>query len=462
MQVNEKLRGLNIAIFIDRDVTVRHFLDSKIFNKLAINNNIKLIFPPLDDKRISAHKNADKYGFDYEIIKIPERRIQLWKWIFFINIQSFRFGKDWKMIRRFHSILLGKMRYFFKLASLPLVKVFAIALIKNYLLKYKVNELNNFLDQYKPDILIHPSIFQGVYINELALICNKYKIPFLLLMNSWDNPCLKNTSVYEPSLIGVWGPQTSFHAKKYMNLKNDKIRILGAAQFQCFKEEYSQSRKELLNEYELDYKTTLILYAGSSRGNDEFKHLLKLEKICKNIDNSLKILYRPHPWLSDVEITKKILNYKSKVISIDNNMIEFMKLVIKGGVNKFYSTDYMHTHNILGAADIVVSPLSTILIEALCHGKESICLIPKEEDEGDLSKTWKALPCFQEVIRSPGIKTIEHLDDLEFVLKSCFKNCKKEKFLLKNKFHSRFFVDMEGPSYSERLENCILELTKKT
>ena len=41
-----------------------------------------------DDKRISAHKNADKYGFDYEIIKIPERRIQLWKWIFFINIQQ--------------------------------------------------------------------------------------------------------------------------------------------------------------------------------------------------------------------------------------------------------------------------------------------------------------------------------------------------------------------------------------
>ena len=31
----------------------------------------------------------------------------------------------------------------------------------------------------------------------------------------------------------------------------------------------------------------------------------------------------------------------------------------------------MHTHNILGAADIVISPLSTILIEALCHGKES-------------------------------------------------------------------------------------------
>ena len=113
-------------------------------------------------------------------------------------------------------------------------------------------------------------------------------------------------------------------------------------------------------------------------------------------------------------------------------MIDFMHQILNGGINKFYSTDYMHTHNILGAADIVISPLSTILIEALCHGKESICLIPKEEDEGQLSQTWKALPCFQEVIKSPGIKTVDYLDDLGRFTKS-FKNSKKKETSLKTK-----------------------------
>lgn len=459
MNSHKKVRDLKIAIFIDRDVTVRHFLDSKTFKELAENNIIKLIFPPLNDKRISSHINAEKYGFDYQLIKIPERRIQLWKWIFFINIQTFRFGNDWKIIRRFHSILVGKMKYFFKIASLPLVKKFAIAMIKRSIDKYNVDELNTFLEEFKPDVMIHPSIFQGVYINELALICNRNDIPFILLMNSWDNPCLKNTSIYEPSLIGVWGPQTRFHAERYMNLDNKKIRILGAAQFQCFKEAYTQSRKELLDEYGLEENTSLILYAGSSRGNDEFRHLLHLENICEKIDKNLKILYRPHPWLSDVEVVRKILYYNSKIIHIDNNMIDFMHQILNGGINKFYSTDYMHTHNILGAADIVISPLSTILIEALCHGKESICLIPKEEDEGQLSQTWKALPCFQEVIKSPGIKTVDYLDDLEVVLQKSFKNSKKKETSLKNKKYARFFVDMDGPSYSERLESCIFELT---
>ena len=458
MNIQKKVKDLKIAIFIDRDVTVRHFLDSKVFDELAKNNNIQLIFPPLNDKRISSHKNAEKYGFEYQIIKIPERRIQLWKWIFFINIQTFRSGNDWKIIRKFHSILVGKMKLFFKFASLPLIKKIIITIIKKIINKFEVIELDNFLRDYNPDLIIHPSIFQGVYINELALICSKKKIPFILLMNSWDNPCLKNTSIYKPSLVGVWGPQTKLHAKRYMNLPNEKIRILGAAQFQCFKEPYTQSRQEILDEYRLDKYSTLILYAGSSRGNDEFRHLIHLEKLCKNIAKDLKILYRPHPWLGNVETVKQILQYKSKIINIDNNMIDFMNQVISGGLKNFYSTDYNHTHNILGAADIVISPLSTILIEALCHGKESLCLIPEEEDEGELAKIWKALPCFQEVIESPGIKTIERLKDLEIVLRKSYKNCKDEETYLNNKNHARFFVDMEGPSYSERLENCINDL----
>ena len=46
MNSHKKVRDLKIAIFIDRDVTVRHFLDSKTFKELAENNIIKLIFPP--------------------------------------------------------------------------------------------------------------------------------------------------------------------------------------------------------------------------------------------------------------------------------------------------------------------------------------------------------------------------------------------------------------------------------
>ena len=106
-----KLENLNIGIFIDRDVTVRHFLDSEIFNGLKKDNNVKLIFPPLGDKRISSQKNAKKYGFDYQFISIPEKRILLWKWIFYIKTLSFKKGEDWKIIRAFSSYINMTLPY---------------------------------------------------------------------------------------------------------------------------------------------------------------------------------------------------------------------------------------------------------------------------------------------------------------------------------------------------------------
>ena len=455
----KKLKNLKIAIFIDRDVTVRHFLDSGIFNKLSQNNNIKLIFPPIGDKRISSHKDAQKYKFDFEFIKIPERRIQLWKWIFYIKILSFRKGEDWKVIRRVCSLGIGKkMSIIFRISSLPLLKNLVIKFIRFIINIYKIEDLYNFINNYKPDIIIHPSIFQGVYINELALISHEYKIPYILLMNSWDNPCLKNTSIFEPSIVGVWGEQTKYHALKYMGLPNKKIKILGAAQFHCFKQKYNKTRDMILKEYQLSTKTKLILYAGSSQGNDEFRHLLYLEKICTQLDSNLKIMYRPHPWLSDVETAKKILNYKSNIIKIDKLMIPFMKKIIKNEISSFYSTDYNYTHDLLGASDIVISPLSTILIEALCHGKESICLIPEDEDGGIFFKDKKKLPCFKDVIDSDSIKTVENIEDLKKAIILSYQKSKMPDTEIINKKKANFFVDMGEPSYQDRLQECINDL----
>ena len=81
---------MKIAIFIDRDVTIRHFLDSGVFDDIKNNHKIKLIFPPIGDKRLNNHRNPERFGFDYSFIKIPEKRIQLWKWIFYINTLTYK------------------------------------------------------------------------------------------------------------------------------------------------------------------------------------------------------------------------------------------------------------------------------------------------------------------------------------------------------------------------------------
>ncbi len=454
-----KIKNLNIAIFIDRDVTIRHFLDSNTFDFLKKNNNVKLVFPPIGDKRISNHKNPEKFGFEYEFIKIPERRSQLWKWIFFIKILTYKKGKDWKVIRRVYSWAIGKkMTFFFKISTLPIVRLVVIKLIRLIIESYKVDNLNSFINSFKPDILIHPSTFQGVFINELALISNKLNIPFILLMNSWDNPCLKNSSIFEPSIVGVWGEQTKYHAVKYMGLPPHKVKILGSAQFQCFNKKAKKNKAEILQEYKFNKDSILILYAGSSLGSDEFRHLINLEKLCLDLDKNLKIIYRPHPWLRDISTTSKILNMDSNIIRIDKKMIPFMHKVINKEISHFYSTDYNYTHQLLEVSDIVISPLSTILIESLCHGKQSICLIPEDEDSAISFKDKKNLPCYKEVIECNSINTVTNIKNLKEALLLSYKKCQIKESGSINKKEAEFFVDINKPTYENRLIECIEEL----
>ena len=46
-------RKLNIGIFIDHDIMIRHFIHSKVFSKLSRKHNVDFIFPPQGHKRVS-------------------------------------------------------------------------------------------------------------------------------------------------------------------------------------------------------------------------------------------------------------------------------------------------------------------------------------------------------------------------------------------------------------------------
>ena len=47
-----------------------------------------------------------------------------------------------------------------------------------------------------------------------------------------------------------------------------------------------------LKEYGFSNETILSLYAGSSQGNDEFRHFKVLERICLELDKNMRIPYR--------------------------------------------------------------------------------------------------------------------------------------------------------------------------
>ena len=120
----------------------------------------------------------------------------------------------------------------------------------------------------------------------------------------------------------------------------------------------------------------IILYAGSSKGTNEISHLDILETaIEKKKINGVKVIYRPHPWGSGGKNGGEIIKRKWNNIIIDISMTKYLRKVSKGNNSKFLS-DYKDTHDILSNVDAVISPLSTILIEATIHGKPTLCFLP--------------------------------------------------------------------------------------
>ena len=91
-------------------------------------------------------------------------------------------------------------------------------------------------NEFNPDIVIHPSVLEGLFINDLILICELKKIPLVVIMNSWDNPSTKPFSGNMPSKYFVWGKQSFNHSLKYLNMKAKDVVVSGAAQFEIYRD----------------------------------------------------------------------------------------------------------------------------------------------------------------------------------------------------------------------------------
>ena len=82
--------------------------------------------------------------------------------------------------------------------------------------------------------MIHPSVLEGSYIDDVIFYGKKIKKPVIVIMNSWDNPLTKRSVVNKDYYLLVWGKQTKSHAINYMGLDERRVIEFGAAQFDLY------------------------------------------------------------------------------------------------------------------------------------------------------------------------------------------------------------------------------------
>ncbi len=432
-------KKLKIAIFIDHDIIIRHFIHSQVFNKLCSYHQVDFIFPPKGNRRITL--NPNQYIVNAEVIhlKINEKTRSMWSRMSQVIALRPSLKKYSLDIRKTYRLVMNwKAEILHTILGLPII--FEIyKLWTRYQTKLNQNEeLLNLLMTKKYDFIINPGIPLGVFINDLFILSKKVNVPIVYIMNSWDNPSTGFFAAGIPDLYLAWGPQTAFHASKYQKINPNKIKCFGAAQFEIYKTKPKISKNAFLEINNIPPNSKIILYAGGSLGTNEFNHLKILENEVKqgNLQNTF-ILYRPHPWGGGGNKGEKIIRENWEFIKIESTMKNYLNSIASEGYQLSFP-DYSDTHVVLSYVDCVISPLSTILIEAAMHGKPIMCFLPMEDLDAKHFQTVHALPHFKEFQTQPEVVLAKN--SLELV--------KKLNLL---------FIRKEDPNFSKK----IIKMCKK-
>ena len=404
-------RRRRVAILVENDIIYRHFVQNRAFGEMARRMDVTFVFakPGAGNKRLTVHLDPNQIGAPMELLPIEPQRIYLWRRLFQVSQLVWRPGENWKHLRKTMRYLIGRNATILSTA-LALPGIYQVYRAITYRrINALPSQMESVLQRLKPDVIIHPTVFDGYFINDVVLIGRRLGIPTIAIMNSWDNPATKRSVVGQPDWVLVWGAQTQAHAARYMGMKPERAVPFGAAQFEIYGSQPRVTRTEFCRAHGIDPAKRILLYAGSSKGSDEFEHLRTIETAIDDgtLENTA-VVYRPHPWGDGGYKGERLLGHPWRHVAIENSMRTYLEGVRAGRKDR-YLADYADTHDVLSSVDALVSPLSTILLEGALHGKPVLCFMPSER-EGSSFHLQKRLVHFEDLYKSPLV-LMAHGDD---------------------------------------------------
>lgn len=444
---------MKILVFIEHDIIIRHFLHSHVFDELTRIHDVVFVFPEPGHKRIRADVSTLKLG-SAKILHLPvaTERLKIWQGLMLADMLRWRPGSHFAAMRFFHRHAVGwKAALLFSVLGLPgLFQVFRAWSNRQIRIR-PYQDLDVLLDQQCPDVMIHPSVLAGVFINDLVAASRQRSIPLVVIMNSWDNPSTKRAMTGQPDWLLVWGPQTQVHAQQFMGMSPERAVCFGAAQFDVYRSPPRIDRQEFCRRHEISPKAQILLYAGSSKGTDEFSHLCVLDNaIEKGVLGNTVVVYRPHPWGDGGKGGARILGHQWRNVRIEQTMRGYLERVANGGTG-ITMPDYRDTHDLLSAVDALISPLSTIIIEGALHGKPVMCFLPEEGEKTSHLTLTLPLTHFDDFFAAPLFLVARGEGSLVTAVDSLLEKIGDEEFATSLRRACEHFVSPFDRAYGERL-----------
>lgn len=456
-------------VFIDHDLIVRHFIKSGAFRELEQGYDVTYIFN-VDNSTEKKWLFTDVDGLGLRSVLrtgITRARLGSWHKLFSASVlRNQRGTRNYRPRKELMTEISGRWHTeYYALLSLPgIYPLFR----RRFLARQGIYQpLADLIREQKPDIVFHPTILAGYYVNELPFICKATNIPLVMLMNSWDNPSVKALGTSYPDKLVVWGEQTRRHAIEYMRMPEQDVLSFGAAQFQIYREPVKESGAELRAMFKVPEGLPILLYGGASKGAHESRYLKLLDDLIETgAIPPCHVIYRPHPWrgeLGEGEIS--FFDLGCRHISMDPFMEPYYRRATTTGQFGIEMADYTITRKLLHLVSAVISPLSTILLEATMLGKPVLMFFPQQDmgkKGGRHTQLALNMVHFADFWEKPGVNVCD--SETEFAEKCCLLMAQANDPAIHEELqrHASHFLVMDGPSYGERVRQLADQLTSWT
>ncbi len=450
------MRKLRVAVFLDHDVMIRHFLHSGVFQDLFAAHEVDVILPPVGHKRVKLDPSDHLQGVNVIHLPIHAKTRSLWARMMQVKVMRPKLDRDSMDLRRtWRLVLPWKVEVLHTVLGVP-----GIYWLYKHWTRWQAAKdpnltLRQLLAERRYDVVLNPSLPDGHYLDDLIVETQRVGVPLIYIMNSWDNPSTGPFGAGKPDLFVAWGPQTAEQAQTYQGMHPDRVLSFGAAQFEIYKRPPRIDRAEFCARHSIRTDQRIILYAGGSLGTNEFEHLRLLEQaVAEGRYGDAVIVYRPHPWGGGGNAGEQIIDHEWTHVRIESTMRAYLESLRRQGYHMTFP-DVADTHDVLSSVDCVISPLSTILIEAAMHGKPIMCFLPLEDVAARHFQTVYNLPHFRDLQTDPQVVLAKGRREMVDKVPQLFAMAADPEFPPKLAETCAFFVAKYDRPYGERLRELV-------
>jgi CDP-Glycerol:Poly(glycerophosphate) glycerophosphotransferase len=446
-----------IAVFIDHDIVLRHFLLSGVLPALEAEHEVVWVFPARH-RRVTVDLATLSLG-RYCTVTVSEERLSGYRRLYHATVlRRLRGSRDKRPIFAFWREMLGRRGFWMSWCwSWP----GAYHWYRRRMLARIGDDpaLDALLEEEKPDVIVHPTVLEGLFVSDLIRWGRVHGVPTVYLMNSWDNPAVKAVAVGAPDRLVVWGEHSKQVAHARLGIPLDHLLTFGAAQFDVYRRPTREAPAAYRARLGVPAGRRLLLYAGSSKGLDETAHLRALEGAIERGElENCSVLYRPHPWRATAEGEADFFKLSWRHVAMAPDMADYYRRHRREAAI-IHLADYEDTHVTLSAVDAVISPLSTILLEAALHGKPILAYLPDEDVQRNIALFSMAKSVhFRDFFERVDCLQCPRPEDLVGGCRELLEAAERPGTAARLRSQCEFFVASGERSYAEQLDELIRSL----